>query len=255
MKKIACLLLVLTIVSCKSTAKIAEAKATDALDVQAIINGIQANKIDFKTAVIRAGVGYESEDTGVNAGADIRIKKDEKILVSVKVLGYTLAKALITPDRVQYYQKTGDKYFDGDYTTLSRLAGTPLNYEKVQNLLLGKPLDDLTASDFIAALSGSNYELRTLATKPQASAYAFEAGNFFLKKTQIVRAEKNQSVTVDYNGYGNYDNVPFPLSVKILAKEADKFSKIEIEYKDVKINENVSFPYEVPSGYERIVLE
>lgn len=255
MKKIVSLLLVLTIVSCKSKAKIVEAKATDALDVETIINGIQANKIDFKTAVIRASVGFESEDAGINAGADIRIKKDEKILVSVKVLGITMAKALITPNRVQYYQKTGDKYFDGDYTTLSRLAGTPLNYERVQNLLLGKPLDNLTANDFIAVLSGSNYELRTKATKPQASAYAFEAANFFLKKTQILRIEKNQSVTVDYNGYGNYSNVPFPLSVKILAKEADKFSKIDIEYKDVKINENLSFPYEVPSGYERIVLE
>jgi hypothetical protein len=47
-----------------------------------------------------------------------------------------MAKASITPTSVSYY----GTYFEGDFSALSQWLGTDLDYNKIQNMLLGEPL-------------------------------------------------------------------------------------------------------------------
>jgi hypothetical protein len=54
-----------------------------------------------------------------------------------------MAKASITPTSVSYYEKIKGTYFEGDFSALSQWLGTE-DYNKIQNMLLGEPLDDLS---------------------------------------------------------------------------------------------------------------
>jgi hypothetical protein len=47
-----------------------------------------------------------------------------------------MAKASITPTSVSYY----GTYFEGDFSALSQWLGTDLDYNKIQNMLLGEAL-------------------------------------------------------------------------------------------------------------------
>ena len=46
-----------------------------------------------------------------------------------------------------------------------------------------------------------------------------------------------------------------PLSLAIDARQKENKTNINIEYKNVTFNEDLSFPYSVPEGYERIYMD
>jgi hypothetical protein len=43
--------------------------------------------------------------------------------------------------------------------------------------------------------------------------------------------------------------------LSINAKQNDNKTNIDIEYKSISFNEDLSFPYNVPEGYERIYID
>jgi hypothetical protein len=49
-----------------------------------------------------------------------------------------MAKASITPTSVSYYEKIKGTYFEGDFSALSQWLGTDLDFNKIQNMLLGE---------------------------------------------------------------------------------------------------------------------
>ena len=57
---------------------------------------------------------------------------------------------MITPSKVSYYEKINNTYFEGDFSMLSNWLGTDLNLNKVQNLFLGKAIDNLTKDRWIS---------------------------------------------------------------------------------------------------------
>lgn len=134
------LLLILTMSSCKPKAFIAEATATKPLKAEKLIRNHYELDKEFKTAYIKADVSYKDPKQSLNISADIRILKDEKILISIRFFGITMAKGIITPTEVKYYEKSGSSYFEGDYSTLSKWLGTDLDFKNYKTCLLVKHL-------------------------------------------------------------------------------------------------------------------
>ena len=126
-------LLAVFMVSCKSKSVVAEAsiKSTH-LTADKIIENHYNNKNNFSTLYIKSNARYADEKQTQNVTAEIRIKKDEQILVSIRFLGITMAKALITPTAVSYYEKINGSYFEGDFSGLSQWLGTDLDFNKIQ---------------------------------------------------------------------------------------------------------------------------
>ena len=165
MKK-AALVVVLTVfmISCKSKAVIVAASnepvaPANYLSAKKIIENYYTNKNEFSTLYIKSSARYADDKQTQNVTAEIRIKKDEQILISIRFLGITMAKALITPTMVSYYEKINGNYFEGDFSSLSQWLGTDLDYNKIQNMLLGQAIDDLTKGKYIESLLEHTYRL------------------------------------------------------------------------------------------------
>ena len=251
-KSIVIITALLLLASCKSKqAVVKEQAATGSKTAKEIVTGHYKNPKDFKTILIKADATYEP----YSLSADIRIKKDETILVSLRFLGITMAKALITPTRVSYYEKLNNTYFDGNYAALSRWLGTDLDYAKVQNILLGEALDDLTKGNYKASLEGDNYKLTGKESNGTIKEYLFEGANFLIKN-QHVAQEGNQprSLDIHYPAHSQYPQMTLPAAIKIEAQQKKKVS-IAVEYTSVKFDEKLTFPYEVPEGFEQIFIE
>lgn len=256
MKKYISLLLVVTLIaSCKSKAGLSEGAASTNLSAEKIIAGHYANKSNFSTLYIKANARYKDDNNTQNVTAEVKIKKDETILVSIRFLGITMAKALITPTEVKYYDKINGKYFDGDYTALSQWLGTDLDFQKVQRLLLGQPIDDLTQSKFQVSIVNKWYRLDNNRTNATLKSFYFEAGNFLLKQQEINQPAARRSIQINYPEYKKYDEMILPLAFSIDALQKEKKTNIEIEYKSAAFNEEMTFPYSVPEGYERTYIE
>lgn len=245
--------LLILLVSCKTKAVVAEANADKKLSAEKVIESHYANKKDFSTLYIKANAQYEDPKQNQNVTAEIKIKKDEMILVSIRFLGITMAKALITPTEVKYYEKINGKFFEGDYSMLSRWLGTDLDYGKVQNMLVGQALDDLKKQNYKASIEDSFYKLAYTDGNTD-KAYYFEAGKFLLKKASITQEKQDRNLLIFYPGYSGYNQTTLPTSLIIEALQGTNKTNIHIDYTNVTFNEELSFPYSVPEGYERIFI-
>lgn len=246
----------LTLISCKAKkAVISEAKATDEIAAKTIIENHYKTKKDFKTLYIKADVNYKDDKQAQSVSAEIKIKKDEVILVSIRFIGITMAKALITPKEVKYYEKINGKYFEGDFSTLSKWLGTDLDFYKIQNLLIGQALDDLKKGKYKASIEESLYKLIENSNKNTEKTFYFEANNFLIKKQIIRQKDKNRKLEINYPNYKSFSESNLPSEIVIDAIQNDKKTNINIEYKTAAFNEDLSFPYSVPEGYDRISID
>ena len=150
-------LVLLAFASCKTKKTVAELAVAEQTvsnnKAKEIIQKHYQNVLTFQTASIRSSADYEDKKQSISINADIRIKKDEIIWINLKFFGIPMAKALITPTRVSYYEKANNTYFDGDYSILTKMLGTDLDFQKVQNLLIGEDLDDLSNGEFTISLA------------------------------------------------------------------------------------------------------
>jgi hypothetical protein len=249
------LLFILFLAACKSLKGISEGRAKDLVATQKIIENHYDNIKDFKTLYIRASTKYKDLSQSINFTSDIRIKKNERILVSVRFLGMTMAKGLITPGAVQYYQKSGNKYFEGDYTTLSQWLGTELDFQKVQNLLIGKAFDDLRRSSFKNSIEDKFYKLEQTDLNGTVKSFYFEANNFLIKRQQVEQSSQNRRLLVNYPSHQSYAEAILPMKISIDAFQSNEKTTITLDYSQVTFNEDLSFPYKVPDGYERIFID
>lgn len=241
-------------VGCKSaqpTIGTSQTTAESGTSAQTVIDGHYANPVDFNTAMIKASARYEDAKQSQNVSADIRIKKDEKILVSIRFLGITMAKALITPSEVKYYEKINGEFFEGDYKALSKWLGTDLDFQKVQNLLLGKALDDLSKGQYKMSVEDKLYKLEDASARSTKKSFWFDAGTFLVKKEEISQPSQNRSLEVKYPGFSTFGKNVLPAKILLQAMLEKGKTDIEIEYNSATFNEELSFPYSVPEGYER----
>ena len=249
------------LMSCKSKAILADAVVQESKEVavenemtsKKIIQNHYGNKSDFSTLYIKSSANYTDDKNSQTVSAEIKIKRNEKILISIRVLGMTMAKALITPNEVKYYEKINGTYFDGDYQKLSQWLGTDLNFSKVQNMLVGQPIDDLTKEKYNGMLSDNLYKISTFEDNIDKS-FFFDIDRFLLKKQEFVQQEKERKIEVNYAGFQDFASAILPVGLLINAAQKKGATTISIEYNSVIFNEELSFPYSVPNGYERISI-
>ena len=253
MKSILSAFLIVFLIGCKSKQAVATAAANDNIEVTKIINGHYKNEHDFSTLNIRANAKYEDEKQSHSMNADIRIKKDEIIWINIKFLGIPMAKAMITPTKVSYYEKINNTYFEGDFSMLSNWLGTDLDFNKVQNLFLGKAIDDLTKDKWVSEVVEKMFKLSLPNSSDIAKEFYFEGANYLLKKETITQASKNRNLEIRYPSFKEEKGMFLPNEINIKAEQKDKVT-INIEYKHTTFNENLSYPYSVPSGYTAVEI-
>jgi len=245
----------LTLVSCKSKAAVVGAteKATH-LRANKIIENYYNNKTDFSTLYIKANAKYSDGKQTQNVTAEIKIKKDEQILISIRFLGITMAKALITPTAVNYYEKINGSYFEGDFSALSQWLGTDLDFNKIQNMLLGQAIDDLKSGKYTETVVGQTYRLDNALDNNTKKSFYFDAEKFYVTKQEITQTIEERMIQVNYLNDIFYKEAILPSSVLIKTYQKGRKTEINLDYNTITFNEEFSFPYSVPNGYKRILI-
>ncbi len=256
MKKIlVCLLLVISFISCKTKKLVTgSAQVSEKVKMNDIIQGQEQLPLDFKTINIRSSAKYRDGKQSQTVSADIRIKKDEIIWINIKFLGFPAAKAYITPTRVSYYEKINNSYFDGDFELISNWLGTSLDFQKVQNILLGKPFEKLTKNNEIASIENNLYQVVSKNNESVVTTYLFEPQNFLLRETLVTQKSENQTLEIEYPNFQIADTKYVPEQIAIIATQKQPVY-ITINYKNIIFNEDLSYPFDIPEGYVQITVK
>lgn len=248
------ILLALIVVSCGSR-RAATGIATKDAEASGIIEKHYADETDFETLTGKLRTVYENEERSQSVNLTFRMEKDKAIWLSASVLGFPVAKAYITPTNVSYYEKVGKTYFDGDFSYLSDILGTPLDFEKLQNLLLGQAIYDLRTEEYEFSETARGYQFLPSKEGDIKKMFLLNPSNLKADAQQLAQEHENRSVTVTYSGYQEISGKLFPKDIKIVANEGGKSTNIDLTYRSLEINEELSFPFDIPTGYEEIAVE
>jgi len=247
------ILLLFFATACKSTKVVSTGEVNKNLTAKAIIKAHYQNELQFKTIRGKLKIDYADEKNEQSVPLTLRIEKDKVIWVSAP-LG--IVKAYITPGRVSFYNKLQNEYFDGDFTFLSNMLGVELNFEQIQNLLLGQALLNLKDEKYAAEANGENYQL-----KPKNTADLFkilfqiEPKNFKMATQQISQPLKKRVLQINYTNYQEIEKRVIPNQIDVSATDGDTQSSIAIAYRNIEFDRALKFPYKIPNGFDEIVLE
>lgn len=227
--------------------------ASEKLSAKQVIKQHEKQKAEFKTLQAKVRIDIINNDKSQGSTFNIRIKKDEVIWLSAK-LG--LARMMITPDKVKFYSKLDNEYFDGDYKLLSDFVGVDLDFKKVQNILLGESLTHLNPDAFSVFVNDNTYALHPTDQKPLLELfYLIHPAHFKMQSLQLSQQLQKRMLQVDYSAYQKVKNEILPQQVRVVAVEDDEQVSIEMEFKSISINQDLRFPFNIPSGYKEIVLK
>lgn len=253
LKSILGMILFLTLItSCGTKRVISDGTASEKMSAKNVIRQHYLCRLDFKTLAGKLKIEYSDGYSEQSLSVSLRMEKDKVIWISAP-LG--IVKAYITPERLSFYNKLDNEYFDGDFSFLSNLLGTELDFEKVQNLLLGQALFDLRDESYNVSVSEENYEL-----KPKdpgtlfKTLFQIEPKNFKMASQQLSQSLRKRLLDINYKNYQKINKWVLPNEINIVAIEKDKRNTIDIEYRNIKFDETVRFPYRIPDGYQEIVL-
>ncbi len=245
-------LLFFFLTSCGTKKIVSDGTVNERLSAKNIIRQHYLNEIGFKTLAGKLKIDYSDGEDSQSLAVSLRMEKDKVIWISAP---FGVVKAYITPDRVSFYNKLDNEYFDGDFSFLSNLLGTELDFEKVQNLLLGQALFDLRDEGYTSSVLAGNYEL-----KPKnpgtlfKTLFRIEPKNFKMATQQLSQPLRKRVLDVSYKNYQKVHKWILPDEINIVAIENDRKNTIDIEYRNIEFDEPVRFPYKIPDGYKKIVL-
>lgn len=205
-----------------------------------------------KNVAAKFKVNYRDRKIKQSISVHLKIVKNEVIwLKGTKFIN--VFKAKITPEKVRFYSPLEKTYFEGDFSMLKKLLGIDINFEQLQNLLLGQALFDLKRNKQQVLLFENNY---ILSPKVQSNffeaLFAVNAKNFKLDRQTIVNTKKLQRLDVNYPSYILVEEEMFPQEIKINIKRGKENTTVDFILKTIEFNTKMNTSFSIPQGYKRI---
>lgn len=246
----------LWLVSC-GTQKSTSPSGIEDMKTNALIQNIKSQKAQFVHLTINSKINANIDNNPVGLNGKIYIQNDQKIWINVSKFGINAARALITPDGVQAYEKLDKSYIDGDFTYFNNMLKVDfIDFNKLQNILLGRIFMDLKPSDFHSEIQDDLYVLtyhenEKLSQKPKSGKYIqiykFDSA-FRLMSAYLKDSKSGKELEIDYSKWTNLGTQYFPGNVKVLVKDK-KDQRVELEYNNFTFEESPT-PFSIPSGYK-----
>lgn len=204
---------------------------------------------DFNTLEIKADIDYTDKNMSQSPTADIQIKKNEQILITVRALfGVAVAKVYLTPERASYYEILSGSHYEGDYAFIESFLGTKVTYENVENLLLGKAFYNLEANNY-TQINNKELELKL----NQFLMRMVFGNKSEIASTEVVQDKSADKLLIQYPSYQLSNDLFLPKEIKIHAMQKNQI-QIKIDYRRVSVNPSIDFRYKIPNNSKPIKI-
>lgn len=248
------IIFILVFSSCKSSkTAFGTAVVAEKMSAKKVVKNHISTNFNKKTIEAKLNVNYEDGKNNQSVSVKLRIKKDSVIWLNATYAGFLVARAQITPTSVQYYEKLDKTYFEGDFSMLKNMLGTEVSFHQLQNILLGQTILNLEDQNVTATIDNNAHLV-----SPEDQNVLFDVlywinpSHFKVDRQVLRNTIKNQILTINYKEYSLIDGVVFPKEISIVGKQNNSFTKIQIDFKSVDFDKDISTPYKVPSGYKQL---
>lgn len=203
---------------------------------------------NFQTLQISAEVDYKDASMSQTVEADIQIDRGREILITLRAFFITVGKIYISPERVSYYEVVNRSHYDGSFQLISQKLGVPLNYQQVENILLGQTVLEFEKAE--SMLKGADEVAFSQAVGVSKLLASFTSKGV-LKEQLVMKKSDELTAQMQYGKFAEKEGVFLPeiFVVQTMGKGA---MRVQMNYKKIKLNQKLRIKYEIPSNSEGV---
>ncbi|MEM9884825.1 MAG: DUF4292 domain-containing protein [Bacteroidota bacterium] len=235
--------------NCKALKKTTD--DADKMNAEKVRLSLLKNQVRADWLNANAKISLNGGGMAQSASANIRMQKDSLIWMSVKKLGFEIARALITRDSVYVLDRFNRQYIANDLEFLSKSYNLPANLLTLQAVLLGNPIF-LTNTPL--QLEEVDNQYRLFHEGARKGSYWLGQDDQQLNRMKLEDAGNSQKLDIKLSDYRQLlDNQFFShlRQIEIDSKETGA-SKVELVFQKVELNAPKSVRFEVPKGYNKV---
>ncbi len=208
---------------------------------------------EFDYLSAKAKFSYDDGKTSVSATANFRIKKDSLIWISITPgLGIELARVLINTENVFVLDKYKKHYYEYSFKELSEIYDIDFNFQMIQSVILGNLVEPYRKQRIEKM---DDYFTYTASKGVYLYQNFIGATTMKLEKVQVFDEGTGNTISVNYSDFILVNSQIFPNEISaVIEYEAKNKPKTEVDISFNKMvieNGPISFPYSVPSKYEK----
>ncbi|MGY6561395.1 MAG: DUF4292 domain-containing protein [Luteibaculaceae bacterium] len=178
--------------SCKSKKDIVT-KNLPSKSAQKLLEEIEENTLNYEWITLRASVTASINKSTQSFKANVRVKKDSVVWVSIlPALGIEAARLMLTPDSVFFVDKINARYFAGDYRFFKDKFNLEVDYYLFQDLIDATPLDYDKDAVYTLTTDENYYILSTVGARKLRKALS-------VKEKNIEKLEVDTALSTLYN--------------------------------------------------------
>ena len=236
--------------SCSTVRKGGKTARKD-MNTEVLLRQLARQKFQPEWFSARAVIDYDDSSQSFSASATIRMRRDSLLWLSIKKLGFELARVQVTRDSVYVLDRINNEYTIEGLDYLSESFGLPAGLAQLQDVILGNPVF-LDSKGLKMEPLGPSYHLMGRGA-PVESDYYIDADGLMLRKMAISDKKNGHQVNMLLEEYGETpDNKNFSYLRRLemdsqysgKAKVSMKFSKLETEVPK-------SIRFDIPDRYTR----
>ncbi|MEN7546863.1 DUF4292 domain-containing protein [Rapidithrix thailandica] len=215
-------------------------------------NELKIEDLQFEYLTARAKLTFGDGTDDIKATADIRVKKDSLIWISLRSgTGIEGARALISRDSVFVIDRLNKEYYKYDYDGIYQRLNFQTQFEMIQAILIGNmPMEINTRR------SQKNNDFFII--KNNKGDYKTEVSvNRTYNKLQILKAEEKKSnaqLEINYEKFQEVEGQIFPFLCKASVRYNDsqkKDTRMALDFNRVGLQaKELKFPFKISPKYK-----
>lgn len=246
-------------ISCKTqqTATSAPTNVNAPVSNTAFFNAVQ-KKSAFQQVKINSKIDAQTGSFVPTIDATVYIENGKKVWMNMAAVFMNVARGIATPEGIKGYEKWNKTYIESDFSYLNNLLNVNfINYDALQNLLVGKTFIPVNEKDFVLTKNAQGYTLTSAKNQKvtvdgKTSEYKVKmdySADFDLENVLLQDVNTSDNLEVQYSNWNSVDTERFPKNVKIIIK-GQKNGQILLENTKFDFSK-METPYSVPSNYTK----
>jgi hypothetical protein len=208
-----------------------------------------ASHLQFKVLTLKGKADYKNLGTNEALGFTYRIDiaKDSVILASVSKFGIPMMNMLLTQDSVFARILLDKSAIVCDYDIISDKIGMKMNFQALQNLLLG----DVDFKEPLALNSGKSGSIELVGKQaPYSVSWFLNGSDFRLEKMVLKDIILGRESEVRYSDFLKIDGQSVATTLLLEATSPDQL-RIDLHHSTIDFDkENVNFKFRIGESYE-----
>jgi hypothetical protein len=262
-----CIIMILLFTSCTASKK-AIREPLKAEGSEFLIKKLKENELQFSTISAKFTASFTRDRKKTNLSGQIRICRDSAIWISITpMLGIEMARFLLTPDSIKYLNRINASYLAKEFKYINQLLNKTLDFDMAQAFITGNDFSLYETNTFKASVDNHEYKLST-SNRLKLKRYVrrseeeisiplqsiwLEPATFKITRVMLKEAERDsRKFVAEYSAFEvtNGQRMPLFLDYKV---ETDKEKiRINIEYSKLTLDQEQSYPFNIPDNYSAI---